>query len=250
MSILRLLLLILVLLNLLALAASTGLLGERERRGEPERLTNQLHPERIQLRSGADAGDPGTPRPSAPPAPSAPDTPPAPAPETPAAPAPQPVAAEAPAVPAPVPQACMMFSGLGGDLADAVVRLFDAPNFSVRREASEAVAGWWVRIPPDGTREYAERKARELRGMGVTDFFIVQEPGPNQYAVSLGIFKTEAAANQHLEQLRAQRVRSASVGTRSTTVYRVEIRGPQPQLDALRRSGNLPGAALASDCAP
>ncbi len=242
MSILRLLFVVLLLLNLLALAAAFGLLGSAAPRGEPERLTNQLQPEHIQLRGTGDSA----------PAPAAPQA--APRPE-----APLPRAAEATPAPAPLPapaeaqtapESCLAFAGLGGDAADAVVRAFDAPEFSVRRSASEAITGWWVRIPPDGTREYAERKGRELRALGVTEFFIVQEPGPNQYAVSLGLFKTEAAANQHLERLRNLRVRSASVGSRTATTYLVEVRGAQTLLDERRRTAQLPAAAQAAGCAP
>lgn len=244
MSILRLLFIVLLLLNLLALAASTGLLGVSAPRGEPERLTNQLNPERIRLLDES-------------PAPLAAATPAT----TPADP--EPVAEEgtngtgggdgqsgADAAPGAAAVArCIAFDGLGGETADAVVRNFDTAELAVQRTGAEAITGWWVRIPPDGTREYAERKGRELRALGVDEFYIVQDSGPNQYAVSLGLFKTEAAAKQHLERLRKFGVRSASIGTRSTTVYRVEVRGAQALIDARMTEGSLPSAARPGDCA-
>lgn len=58
----RFLIILLVLFNLLALAAWRGWLGEGDSGGEPERITNQLHPERIRLLSPAEvAGDAATP---------------------------------------------------------------------------------------------------------------------------------------------------------------------------------------------
>lgn len=54
MPVLRFLVILLLILNLLALAAWRGWLGEGDTRGEPERITNQLRPERIHLLSQAE----------------------------------------------------------------------------------------------------------------------------------------------------------------------------------------------------
>lgn len=236
MSILRLLFIVLLLLNLLALAASTGLLGIRTPQGEPERLTNQLNPERIRL-----SGEPAT---------TVFDTVPPASAETAPADGPRPdEGTAAGSTPAPAVMHCIAFEGLGNDTADAVVRSFAVPELSVQRTGADAITGWWVRIPPDGTREYAERKGRELRELGITEFYIVQDSGPNQYAVSLGLFKTEGAAKQHLERLRRSGVRSASISTRSTTVYRVEVRGAHDAIDARIANNRLPASARPGDCA-
>src|SRR5574340_160506 len=57
---LRTLLILLVILNLLAFAGLQGWLGRPSTKGEPERLTNQLNPERIKLRAPpAAAGEVG-----------------------------------------------------------------------------------------------------------------------------------------------------------------------------------------------
>ncbi|AVZ78427.1 SPOR domain-containing protein [Zoogloeaceae bacteirum Par-f-2] len=241
MPVLRLLFIVLLLLNLLALAASTGFLGLSGPRGEPERLTNQLNPERIRLQ-----GEPAVPL-SVPPA-VATSEPPLIADDRPAEPPPAADSTPAPSTTAPPAIGCIAFDGLGGDAADAVVHHFDIAGLSVQRTGAEAISGWWVRIPSTGARDYAERKARELRALGVDEFYIVQDPGPNQYAVSLGLFKTEAAAVQHLERLRKLGVRSASIGTRSTTVYRVEVQGAQALIDARTRAGQLPPTARAGSC--
>lgn len=236
MSILRLLFIVLLLLNLLALAANQGYFGTAAPAGEPERLTNQLHPERIALD--------GERPPAAPPAQPAPPAPPAqPAPSQPA-PAPA-----APAGALPVAQAaCVSLGGLGGEAADTLARSFDGPLFEVRRDSTTTTSSWWVRIPPDGTREYADRKGRELRALGVTDFFITQEAGPTQYSVSLGLFKSEAAANQHLANLRRAGVRSAGITSRSITTHSLQIRGPQSEIDTRLASAALPAGTTPQPC--
>lgn len=69
MSTLRFLFVVLLALNALAFVAIQGWLGTPAVRGEPERLANQLHPERIRL---AGRESPDTPPPAATPDP-APD---------------------------------------------------------------------------------------------------------------------------------------------------------------------------------
>ena len=89
-----------------------------------------------------------------------------------------------------------------------------------QRRADE-VAGWWVHIPPQPTRQAAINKAAELKGFGVQDYFIVTEEGPYRWAVSLGVFRTEEAAQAHLALLRNQGVRSARIASRETVVPKV-----------------------------
>jgi hypothetical protein len=86
-----------------------------------------------------------------------------------------------------------------------------------QRRTQEA-AGWWVFIPPQGSRQAALRKAAELKALEVVDYFIVQEEGEFRWALSLGVFRSEEAAQARLAALRAQGVSSAQVGPRETVV--------------------------------
>jgi hypothetical protein len=86
---------------------------------------------------------------------------------------------------------------------------------------SEEQAGWWVFIPPQANRQSALRKAAELKQLGVEDYFVVQEDGAYRWALSLGVFRTEEAAQARLAALRGQGVRSALVGARETVVPKV-----------------------------
>jgi hypothetical protein len=81
---------------------------------------------------------------------------------------------------------------------------------------SEEAAGWWVFIPPQGSRQGALKKATELKALGVVDYFIVQDDSEHRWAVSLGVFRSEEAAQARLAALRSQGVRSAQVGPRGT----------------------------------
>ena len=86
---------------------------------------------------------------------------------------------------------------------------------------TEEAANWWVFIPPQASRQAAFKKAAELKALGVTDYFIVGEEGETPWALSLGVFRTEEAAQTRLAALRGQGVRSAVVGSRETMVPKV-----------------------------
>jgi len=89
-----------------------------------------------------------------------------------------------------------------------------------QRRADE-IASYWVFIPPLRSRQSASLKAAELKKLGVEDFFIVQEDPKFRLAISLGVFKTEEAANARLAELRKKGVRTARVAPRETSVQKV-----------------------------
>src|SRR5678815_1431939 len=53
---------------------------------------------------------------------------------------------------------------------------------------------YWISSGPFATRSAAETRLAELRTQGATDVAIA-DAGRGQYAVSLGVFRTEQAAN-------------------------------------------------------
>lgn len=92
-------------------------------------------------------------------------------------------------------------------------------NFAQRQQRLTVMetAAHMVYIPPQGSKENADKKAAELRRRGIEDFFVVQDNSPMRWAISLGVFKTEDAAKNHLANLNAQGVRTARIGPRSVT---------------------------------
>lgn len=86
-----------------------------------------------------------------------------------------------------------------------------------RREiASAEYSSYIVFIPPQGSKEAADRKAAELKALDVTNFFIMNADSPMKWALSLGVFKSEAAAQSELAKLSKQGVHSAKVAGRSS----------------------------------
>jgi hypothetical protein len=238
----RPLVIVLVLLNLLALASIRGWLGTPSTPGEPERLTNQLNPDRIKLRPPEPLTAGESPQPSA--------ATPSPAPTGETAAVGTPAAANGMAG---EPLTCFAYTGLTEKQADTLVTAVQAayPELRIDRSTSSTPRAWWVQIPAMEGREGAQRRVEELRSQGVTDYFIVQEPGQNQFAISLGLFKTEAKAQQHLAFLLNKGVREASVTPRTATVHRVEFRGPAALVTPLERSRAAARVgALRSDCTP
>lgn len=105
------------------------------------------------------------------------------------------------------------FSGRG--LADAQAGLATLKlGERLSQRVVEHVGGFWVYIPPLKTSAEVQRKLAQLKRMGVDDYFVVQEEGAWLNTISLGVFRTEDAAQKFHEDLRDKGVRSAKVGER------------------------------------
>jgi hypothetical protein len=74
--------------------------------------------------------------------------------------------------------------------------------------------GFWVYIPPMKKRSSVEKKIAQLKERGVKDYFVIQEKGKWQNAISLGVFKTRDAAEKFIAVLRTKDVRTAKLGER------------------------------------
>jgi len=109
------------------------------------------------------------------------------------------------------------------------------PRISQRR--LEETAGWWVFVPPQGSRASAFRQAAELKALGINDYFIMGEETDTPWALSLGVYRSERAALARLAALRERGVRSALVGQRDTVVPRMwlQVKGIDPPLEARLR---------------
>jgi hypothetical protein len=241
---LRVVVIVLIFANLLALAIWKGWLGGGPSHGEPERLSNQLNPDKIRLVTEAPLPVSRAAVVQSPPldASTVEEKVEAPAP-VPPVPAPETVA----------PQACVVFSGLSADQAHELsARIARAgTGFTLAESRSEAPSSWWVHVPSQGSKEASDKKAAELRRLGVDDLFIMQEAGPNQFAISLGLYKNEQAATRHLEALKEKGVRSAQIVTRGAGTVRLEVKGPSDSLATLASdlSERLRGVSRL-ECAP
>ena len=103
-----------------------------------------------------------------------------------------------------------------------------------QRRVEETAAGWWVFIPSQGSRASAFRQAAELKALGVNDYFVMGEETDIPWALSLGVFRSERAAQARLAALRELGVRTALVGPRDTAVPRIwlQVKGIDPAIEA------------------
>lgn len=207
----RLLISLLVTLNLaLALLIGLPMAGIQfpwTPTGEGERLSRQLRPETIQIlpQSSEPAHEPP---PAAPAAESAPE--------------------------ANAEKRCVVLTSVTPDAAEALHHAASDAGLEFTLSGLQP-RSYWVHLPPGGGKDGATRRTETLTRAGFTDFLIVRDAGPNQYAVSLGLFRAEEAAQRLLEQLQQKGIKTARITVReaSGSSGRAEIAGPAPAVEAL-----------------
>jgi len=106
------------------------------------------------------------------------------------------------------------FSGLDLERASAAISTLQLGGKVSHREA-EQDTGYWVYMPPLKNKKMVSKKIGELKELGVNEYFVVST-GKWKNAISLGVFKTQEAAQNLLTQLRTKGVRSAKVGERAS----------------------------------
>lgn len=159
--------------------------------GEADRLIRQLNPEKIR------------PLPAEQVAPKSVDAPQAPANDT--------AAVSSTAV-------CVALRNLTTEANAQLADLAGKQGDGVSLRTSGVVSpSYWVHIPPSGGKDGATKRADVLAKAGVEDYLIVRDAGPTQYAISLGLFRNEDAANRLVEQLRKKKITSARIAVRDNT---------------------------------
>jgi hypothetical protein len=122
-------------------------------------------------------------------------------------------------------QACMEwgeFSGADLKRATAALGALRLGDRLDQRQVEQSI-GYWVYIPPLKDKAAVAQKIAQLKARGIEEYFVVPDAGPWLHAISLGVFKTQEAAESFLEGLRAKDVRSAQIGERAsklkTTIF-------------------------------
>ncbi len=209
---LRLILLLLILANLLFFVWAQGWLGTRDEGREPQRLNQQIEPEKLQTTIA------------------------------------DPKLAEQLAESCRLVRG--LAPGDMQRLLLLAQEKFPNLRFAVKnREAPSSV--YWVFIPPQPNKFMADRKLFELKSLAVTNAAMIQDEGQDKYAISLGLFETEQLAGAYLQELQKRGVKSAKLQARENLLDKVhlEARGPA---EILARHlpeliGGLPSASL-GDC--
>lgn len=129
----------------------------------------------------------------------------------------QPPAAARKAAPGPVASACLAWGpfapGEAERAREALADLVPAERVSAREVG--APASFWVYLPPQKTRAEAQKKAAELKSLGIADYSIVDNDPAWTHAIALGVFGDEAAARDALARLQKAGVRTAAIGERT-----------------------------------
>jgi hypothetical protein len=124
----------------------------------------------------------------------------------------------------PKAMACVEFGGFNPDEAKRVEPMLATLNLGSRlsQRHLDDQATFIVYLPPFKTKPDADHAAAELRRIGISDFFVIQDPGPYHLAISLGIFHSEDAAKGLLTSLSQQGVRNAKTGERPSTISKTD----------------------------
>ncbi|MBK7137123.1 MAG: SPOR domain-containing protein [Rhodocyclales bacterium] len=155
---------------------------------------------------------------------------------------------------APPREDCRALAGLEPEAAGRLAELLAGRDAQLKigQRPLDEPKSWWVHIPPLPNSAQADKKAAELSRLGIKDFYVVREGGPNQYAISLGLYKSEESANNYLNALLKKGVKSARIQVREAPGDKsvVEIRGtPQQLVNALAELPPEFSGVSRADCA-
>jgi len=152
--------------------------------------------------------------------------------------------------------ACLEWGVMAGaDVAraDAALASLELPAGSMQRVAVDAT-GYWVHIPPLKSKAEMDKKLGELTAFGIADFSPVQDPNLGRYAISLGIFSTEDAAQGRLATLKEKGVRSAVMEPREGIVKQARFFVREPGADVVAKLAEIqqgfPGSLIKAGRCP
>jgi hypothetical protein len=187
------------------LAFQQGWLGNfKPSEREPARIAKQLGTDKLQLLTAAAAN--------------------AAKPAVAAEPAPEPAPQES----AEVLVACTEMGNLAERDARRLDKLLEPLELGERVAKNEVtvqeVTSHMVMIPPLGSKEAADKKAAELQELGVSNYFIMNDSSVAKWAISLGVFKSETAAQTLLAALNKQGVKGAKIVGRQSAATRLAYR--------------------------
>lgn len=162
---------------------------------------------------------------------------------------PQQVAALGPAKVAALADVCVEWGPLSESertRAEAGLASLELGRLLTQRKV-EAIGNYWVFLPPLPNKPAADKRVEELRAQGIRDVFAV-DSGPQRFAVSLGVFRSEEAAQARLASLQAQGVKTARVGPRVQALPQVALVVRDPPAPVIVRLKELqtdfPGSEL------
>lgn len=114
-----------------------------------------------------------------------------------------------------------------------------AEGRAVSTKPVEITTAYWVFIPPLPNKAAADKKLAEIKALGVSDLYLVQESGPQRLAISLGLFRTEEAAMNYLATMQQRGVKSAKIAPRVQTLSQTQLVLREPAAGLLDKVTDL-----------
>lgn len=150
------------------------------------------------------------------------------------------------------PQICLewgIFSKMELDRAQDMLKPLQlGENAITVNNAPEKASKYWVYIPPAKSRAEAQKKQEELKSLGIEDSLVMQDNNKWRYAISLGVFSTQGAADKYLSQIRAKNVKSARSGPRilddGHAIITIKASGSNLEADLIKLKLEFPGTEL------
>jgi hypothetical protein len=142
------------------------------------------------------------------------------------------------------PRACVEWGPFTVADAARAERALEAAKSGIpveSRRAEGSASSFWVYIPPQPSRRAAERLVEDLKGLGVTEYYLVQDDARFNNGISLGLFSTEAAANVRRSQLAKLGVGDVMIQAREGAGARTYLRMRDVPGTLTRRVGALKG---------
>jgi hypothetical protein len=177
---------------------------DRASEGERARLAQQVQPERIRLLT------------------------------------PQQVAALGPAKIAALADICLEWGPFSDTERARALAELESANLGrlLTQKRVENSSAWWVFLPRNTSRAAIDRRVAELKAAGVDDVFVV-DAGPQRFTISLGVFRTEEAANALVADLGRRGIADAKAGPRQQVVVQTLLVVRDPEAAVVARIRGL-----------
>jgi hypothetical protein len=169
---------------------------------------------------------------------------------------PQQVSALGPAKVAQLTLACAEWGLFNEAERQRAMKLIESLNLgrTVSARRVDVTAEHWVYIPPKQNRAAADKAMAELKKLKVEDAALILERGEWNWAISLGVFRTRAAADAYREALRAKGVKTVAYRSREQTIQLTSLVMREPSqatiaaIEAARQQ--IAGSTLTTGACP
>ncbi|MBN9426982.1 MAG: SPOR domain-containing protein [Burkholderiales bacterium] len=145
---------------------------------------------------------------------------------------------------------CLMFAALDEERARRLREALESAGAAVSAQRSEQGGSYLVYVQPAESMADAQRRLADLRRVGLTDMFLMQD-GPFRLGISLGLFRTEEAARTLVSRVAELGVPGVRIAARPPLTVRVRLQARWPDARGAAAATALAAQfdAPARDCA-